>query len=99
MKAEVPTRCARAGSYLRASKWHKETAISKLEDTLRWRRDYGLYSHVTAEHVTEEVRAPCLPPTFSPLVPLPTFTLVVCLRTPRYCDFIARPFHLSMLWP
>ncbi|EJD49126.1 CRAL/TRIO domain-containing protein [Auricularia subglabra TFB-10046 SS5] len=29
--------------YLRASKWAERTAITRLEATLRWRRDYGFY--------------------------------------------------------
>lgn len=41
--------------FLRATKWKVEVSISRLESTLRWRRDYGIYSHVTAEHVEPEV--------------------------------------------
>jgi hypothetical protein len=43
--------------YLRASKWQQNVAIQKLENTLRWRREFGLYSHVTGDHVSEEVRS------------------------------------------
>lgn len=43
-------------SYLRATKWKSvEDAISRLEDTLKWRREYGLYDRITAEHVEPEV--------------------------------------------
>src|SRR5258708_5512394 len=41
--------------YLRASKWSQETTIKRLEASLAWRRDYGLYSFLTAEHVEPEV--------------------------------------------
>ncbi|KAF8910658.1 CRAL-TRIO domain-containing protein [Gymnopilus junonius] len=40
--------------YLRASKWKVPTAIERLEDTLKWRRDYGVYDFVTAKHVEPE---------------------------------------------
>ncbi|TFY75993.1 hypothetical protein EWM64_g8022 [Hericium alpestre] len=42
--------------YLRATKWHVEQAIERLESTLRWRREFGLYdltpAHVEPESVT-----------------------------------------------
>jgi hypothetical protein len=31
------------------------TAISRLEDTLRWRREFGVYSTLTPQHVEPEV--------------------------------------------
>ncbi|KAF6764056.1 CRAL-TRIO domain-containing protein [Ephemerocybe angulata] len=40
--------------FLRASKWKTETAIQRLENTLKWRREYGLYDKLTAEHVEPE---------------------------------------------
>ncbi|TDL19891.1 CRAL/TRIO domain-containing protein [Rickenella mellea] len=40
--------------YLRATKWEPQAAIKRLEDTLKWRREYGLYDKVTAEHVEPE---------------------------------------------
>ncbi|KAJ6576581.1 CRAL-TRIO domain-containing protein [Mycena vulgaris] len=40
--------------YLRASKWKVETAINRLEETLKWRREYRIYDVVTAEHVEPE---------------------------------------------
>ncbi|KAF7336683.1 CRAL-TRIO domain-containing protein C23B6.04c [Mycena venus] len=40
--------------YLRASKWKVDVAIQRLEATLKWRREYGLYDTVTAEHVEPE---------------------------------------------
>ncbi|KAM6490526.1 CRAL/TRIO domain containing protein [Amanita muscaria] len=40
--------------YLRASKWKTQTAIKRLELTLKWRREYGLYDLVTAKHVEPE---------------------------------------------
>jgi hypothetical protein len=42
-------------SYLRASKWVLEKATQRLEATLKWRREYGVYTIVTAEHVEPEV--------------------------------------------
>jgi hypothetical protein len=41
--------------YLRAAKWIEATAITRLEDTLKWRREFGLYDKVTPEHVENEV--------------------------------------------
>ncbi|KAG8751243.1 hypothetical protein FRC12_012528 [Ceratobasidium sp. 428] len=40
--------------YLRASKWVLATTITRLDDTLRWRREYGLYDLITPEHVEPE---------------------------------------------
>lgn len=40
--------------YLRASKWKLDTAIHRIEDTLKWRREFGLYTTVTASHVEPE---------------------------------------------
>ncbi|TFK47681.1 CRAL/TRIO domain-containing protein [Heliocybe sulcata] len=40
--------------YLRATKWDVSSAIKRLEATLKWRREYGLYSTVTSEHVEPE---------------------------------------------
>ncbi|KAG9103102.1 hypothetical protein FRC06_000204 [Ceratobasidium sp. 370] len=40
--------------YLRASKWVLATTITRLDDTLKWRRDYGLYDLITPEHVEPE---------------------------------------------
>lgn len=42
--------------YLRATKWKTpEAAIERLEATLKWRREYGLYDVVTDAHVEPEV--------------------------------------------
>jgi hypothetical protein len=42
--------------YLRATKWKSsEAAIERLEATLVWRREYGIYDTVTDEHVEPEV--------------------------------------------
>lgn len=42
--------------YLRASKWIVSTAIQRVEDTLKWRREYGLYDdRMSAAHVEPEV--------------------------------------------
>jgi hypothetical protein len=42
--------------YLRAVKWSsEEKAISRLEATLKWRREYGIEQVVTAPHVEPEV--------------------------------------------
>lgn len=40
--------------FLRACKWNVTATIQRLEDTLRWRREFGLYSTVTPEHVEPE---------------------------------------------
>ncbi|KAK1225009.1 Phosphatidylinositol transfer protein (PITP) [Marasmius sp. AFHP31] len=40
--------------YLRASKWKVNQAIQRLESTLKWRREYGLYTHITPAHVEPE---------------------------------------------
>jgi len=41
--------------YLRATKWKSvSTAIDRLEGTLKWRREFGLYDRVDAEHVEPE---------------------------------------------
>jgi hypothetical protein len=43
--------------YLRANKWKStEDAIHRLEETLKWRREFGLYDLITPEHVEPEVR-------------------------------------------
>ncbi|KAI0264451.1 CRAL-TRIO domain-containing protein [Gloeopeniophorella convolvens] len=40
--------------YLRATKWHSaKTAIERLEGTLKWRREFGIYE-ISAEHVEPE---------------------------------------------
>ncbi|KAG8785252.1 hypothetical protein FRC16_001981, partial [Serendipita sp. 398] len=40
--------------FLRATKWEVPEAIQRLESTLRWRREYGLYTDLTAELVEPE---------------------------------------------
>ncbi|KIJ95784.1 hypothetical protein K443DRAFT_682763 [Laccaria amethystina LaAM-08-1] len=40
--------------YLRATKWKVQPAITRLEVTLKWRREYGLYDTVNAAHVEPE---------------------------------------------
>lgn len=42
--------------YLRASKWVVATAITRIEETLKWRRSYGFNDFLTPEHVEPEVR-------------------------------------------
>ncbi|KAK3370342.1 CRAL/TRIO domain-containing protein [Podospora didyma] len=39
--------------YLRATKWHKESAEKRLLDTLTWRREYGV-EELTADHISPE---------------------------------------------
>lgn len=39
--------------YLRASKWVLHTAIERLEDTLKWRREYGFYDGTLSEGLVE----------------------------------------------
>jgi len=43
---------------LRASKWKKDVAITRLENTLKWRREFGIYDTVNAKHVEPEVNDP-----------------------------------------
>ncbi|PVF97228.1 CRAL/TRIO domain-containing protein [Serendipita vermifera] len=40
--------------YLRATKWDTTTAISRLEGTLKWRREFGFHTSITPEHVEPE---------------------------------------------
>ncbi|EGN98659.1 hypothetical protein SERLA73DRAFT_181226 [Serpula lacrymans var. lacrymans S7.3] len=40
--------------YLRATKWDVNEAIKRLEGTLKWRREYGLYDTVTPDLVEPE---------------------------------------------
>ncbi|KAJ7678888.1 CRAL-TRIO domain-containing protein [Mycena polygramma] len=40
--------------YLRASKWKVDVAIHRLEQTLKWRREYGIYDTLTADLVDPE---------------------------------------------
>ena len=41
--------------YLRATKWNSaNAAIERLEGTLKWRREFGIYD-LTAEHIEPEV--------------------------------------------
>ncbi|KJA26316.1 hypothetical protein HYPSUDRAFT_181095 [Hypholoma sublateritium FD-334 SS-4] len=40
--------------YLRASKWKVVTAVQRLEATLIWRREFGIYDLVNANHVEPE---------------------------------------------
>jgi CRAL/TRIO, N-terminal domain/CRAL/TRIO domain len=42
--------------YLRASKWKPVAAINRLENTLKWRREYGLYDILNANLIEPEVR-------------------------------------------
>ena len=43
--------------FLRASKWKQDAAITRLESTLKWRREFGIYGDiVSAKHVEPEVR-------------------------------------------
>jgi len=44
-------------SYLRCAKWNEKEAIKRLESTLKWRREFGVYDVVTAEQVEPEVNA------------------------------------------
>lgn len=44
--------------YLRATKWHgSQAAIKRLEETLLWRREFGLYDErCSAKNIEPEVR-------------------------------------------
>jgi hypothetical protein len=39
-----------ASSYSRATKWTWQKSIERLEQTLKWRREFGIYDLVTADH-------------------------------------------------
>ena len=43
--------------FLRATRWNAANCIKKLEATLKWRREYGIYDTLTAESIQEHVRA------------------------------------------
>ncbi|EKM78889.1 hypothetical protein AGABI1DRAFT_107340 [Agaricus bisporus var. burnettii JB137-S8] len=40
--------------YLRASKWKSEMAIERLENTLNWRREFGIYDLITNDYISIE---------------------------------------------
>ena len=44
----------RVSRYLRATKWDVVKAIERLESTLKWRREFGVYTH-TPEYLEPEV--------------------------------------------
>ncbi|KAJ7364130.1 CRAL-TRIO domain-containing protein [Mycena albidolilacea] len=47
--------------YLRASKWKVDVAIQRLEATLKWRREYGMYETVPADVEPEAVTGKEIP--------------------------------------
>lgn len=42
--------------YLRAVKWDEKSAITRLEGTLKWRREFGIYDQMTNEYVEPQVK-------------------------------------------
>ncbi|KAG1728654.1 hypothetical protein EDB19DRAFT_153997 [Suillus lakei] len=40
--------------YLRATNWNAHAAIKRLEDTLKWRREFGIYDKITPEYLEPE---------------------------------------------
>ncbi|KAG1805983.1 CRAL TRIO domain-containing protein [Suillus subaureus] len=42
--------------YLRATNWNTDVAIKRLEDTLKWRREFGIYDKITAEYIEPEAK-------------------------------------------
>ncbi|PVF97232.1 CRAL/TRIO domain-containing protein [Serendipita vermifera] len=40
--------------YLRATKWQPAEAIKRLEETLKWRREFGIYDRISSDHVKPE---------------------------------------------
>ena len=51
--------------YLRASKWKLDTAITRIEKTLKWRREFGLYDILDANFIEFEVRYTTTTTTYS----------------------------------
>ena len=47
----------------RASKWDTRNCITKLEATLKWRREYGIYDTLTLDSIKEHVRTS--PPSYT----------------------------------
>lgn len=47
--------CVLTSRFLRATKWKVPDAIQRLEGTLKWRREFGMYDLVTADLVEPEV--------------------------------------------
>ena len=70
-----PTRIS-SSRYLRAAKWNVEKAVERLESTLKWRREFGVYTH-TPEYLEPEVRSLSL---HSPRGPLTMMPSKVCHR-------------------
>ena len=51
--------CTPCTRFIRVIKWASpQAAIKRLEATLKWRREFGIYDTVTASHVEPEVRVP-----------------------------------------
>jgi hypothetical protein len=42
--------------YLRATNWNTDMAIKRLEDTLKWRREFGIYDKITPEYIEPEAK-------------------------------------------
>ncbi|KAG2362587.1 CRAL TRIO domain-containing protein [Suillus spraguei] len=43
--------------YLRATNWNADMAIKRLEDTLKWRREFGIYDKITPEYIEPEAKS------------------------------------------
>ena len=50
------THCNGIPRFIRAVKWASaQASIKRIEATLRWRREFGVYDLITASHVEPEV--------------------------------------------
>jgi len=55
LRVVIAEKIVSSSRYLRATKWDVDKAIVRLEITLKWRREYGVYTH-TPEYLEPEVR-------------------------------------------
>ena len=51
----IPIDCLLIFRFLRGSRWKPHETIKRLENTLKWRREFGFYTHLTPGRVEKEV--------------------------------------------